>query len=66
MNPNISLDALLVLDSISRKASFAAAEELHRVPSSVAYSVQKLEDNLGVKLFDRKEGGRSCVLPFLV
>ncbi|MEO8164594.1 MAG: hypothetical protein ABI619_04285 [Betaproteobacteria bacterium] len=30
----ISLDALLVLDSISRNGSFAAAgEELHRVPS---------------------------------
>lgn len=63
MRPNISLDALLVLDSISRKASFAAAaEELHRVPSSVTYAIQKLEDNLGVKLFDRR-GHRAQLTP---
>ena len=50
----ISLDALLVLDSISRNGSFAAAgEELHRVPSAITYTVQKLELDLEVKLFDR-------------
>lgn len=50
----ISLDALLVLDSISRNGSFAAAgEELHRVPSAITYTVQKLEQDLEVKLFDR-------------
>lgn len=63
MRPGINLDALLVLDSISRKASFAAAaEELHRVPSSVTYAIQKLEDNLGVKLFDRR-GHRAELTP---
>lgn len=50
----LTLDALAVLDAIERKGSFAAAaEELHRVPSAVTYTVQKLEQELGVKLFDR-------------
>jgi DNA-binding transcriptional LysR family regulator len=50
----LSLDALLVLDAIARYGSFAAAaEQLHRVPSAVTYAVQKLEDELGVLLFDR-------------
>ena len=43
----ISLDALLVLDSIARNGSFAAAgEELHRVPSAITYTIQKLEQDL--------------------
>ena len=51
----ITLDALLVLDAIERKGSFAAAATaLHRVPSAVTYSVQKLEQDLNVKLFDRR------------
>jgi DNA-binding transcriptional LysR family regulator len=51
----LSLDALLVLDAIDRKGSFAAAaHELHRVPSAVTYSVQKLEEDLDVLLFDRR------------
>lgn len=51
----ISLDALLVLDAIDRKGSFAAAaNELHRVPSAITYTVQKLEEDLDVLLFDRR------------
>ncbi len=50
----ISLDALIVLDAIARSGSFAAAaEELHRVPSAITYTVQKLEQDLDVVLFDR-------------
>src|SRR6476646_9807874 len=50
----LSLDGLLVLDAIARKGNFAAAaEELHRVPSAITYTVQKLEQDLGVTLFDR-------------
>jgi DNA-binding transcriptional LysR family regulator len=50
----LSLDALLVLDAIARKGSFAAAaDELHRVPSAITYTVQKLEQDLDVLLFDR-------------
>jgi DNA-binding transcriptional LysR family regulator len=56
---NISLDALQVLDAIDRKGSFAAAaSSLHRVPSAVSYSVQKLEQDLGVALFE-KQGRRA-------
>jgi DNA-binding transcriptional LysR family regulator len=51
----LSLDALLALDAIDRKGSFAAAaDELHRVPSAVTYTVQKLEEDLDVLLFDRR------------
>jgi DNA-binding transcriptional LysR family regulator len=50
----LTLDALTVLDAIDRKGSFAAAaDELHRVPSAITYAVQKLEEDLGVLLFDR-------------
>jgi len=59
----ISLDALVVLDAIARNNSFAAAaKELHRVPSSVTYAIQKLEANLDVTLFDRK-GHRAHLTP---
>lgn len=51
----LTLDALLVLDAIERKGSFAAAaHELHRVPSAVTYTVHKLEQDLDVLLFDRR------------
>lgn len=50
----ITLDALRTLDAISRRNSFAAAaEELHRVPSAISYTINKLEEDLGVILFDR-------------
>jgi DNA-binding transcriptional LysR family regulator len=50
----LSLEALLVLDAVDRKGSFAAAaEELHRVPSAITYAVQKLEQDLDIMLFDR-------------
>lgn len=50
----LSLDALLVLDAIDRRGSFsAAARELFRVPSTVSYTIAKLEEDLGVALFDR-------------
>lgn len=50
----LSLDSLAVLDAIERQGSFAAAAEaLHRVPSAITYSVQKLEEDLGIAIFDR-------------
>ena len=59
----ITLDALTVLDAIDRLGSFAsAAEELHRVPSAVTYTMRKLESDLGIKLFDRT-GYRSLLTP---
>ena len=50
----ISLESLEVIDAIARKGSFAAAaESLFRVPSAITYTVRKLEDDLGVALFNR-------------
>lgn len=54
MSLKLSIEALEVIDAIARKGSFAAAaESLFRVPSALTYTVRKLEDDLGVKLFDR-------------
>jgi DNA-binding transcriptional LysR family regulator len=50
----ISLDALLTVDTIARRGSFSgAAKELFRVPSTISYTVAKLEEDLGVQLFER-------------
>jgi DNA-binding transcriptional LysR family regulator len=50
----ISLDALQILDAIDRRGSFSAAgAELFRVPSTISYTVSKLEQDLGVLVFDR-------------
>ncbi|KAA1014327.1 LysR family transcriptional regulator [Paraburkholderia panacisoli] len=58
---NLSFEVLQVLDAIDRTGTFAsAAETLHKVPSSLTYLVQKLELDLGVKLFDRT--GRRATL----
>lgn len=57
----VTLDALEVLDAIARKGSFAAAaDELNRVPSAISYTIQKLEQDLGVVLY-RKEGRKSVL-----
>jgi DNA-binding transcriptional LysR family regulator len=59
----LTLDALTVLDAIERKGSFAgAAEALFRVPSTVTYTVQKLEQDLGFAIFKRV-GRRSVLTP---
>ncbi|GAD88685.1 putative LysR family transcriptional regulator [Vibrio halioticoli NBRC 102217] len=56
MHSPITLDALRVLDAIDRKKSFAgAAEALFRVPSAISYTVNKLEEELGVTLYDRSK-----------
>ncbi len=50
----LSLDALQIVDAIDRGGSFAAAaKELFRVPSTISYSVSKLEEDLGVQVFIR-------------
>lgn len=50
----LSLDALHIIETIARRGSFAgAAKEMFRVPSTISYTVSKLEDDLGVRLFDR-------------
>lgn len=50
----IPLEALQVLDAIDHKGSFAAAaDELHRVPSAITYTIKKLEEQLDITIFDR-------------
>ena len=47
-------DALVMMDTIARCGSFAAAaRELGKVPSALTYSVRQLEEALDVLLFDR-------------
>ncbi|WP_455199598.1 LysR family transcriptional regulator [Kaarinaea lacus] len=60
---SLTLDALTVLDAIDRKGSFAAAaEEIYRVPSAISYTVQKLEQDLDITIFDRS-GHRAALTP---
>jgi len=50
----LTIEAIEVIDAIARKGSFAAAADaLFKVPSALTYTVKKLEQDLGVKLFDR-------------
>lgn len=47
--------SLDVVDAVARTGSFsAAAQELHRVPSAVSYTVRQLEQWLAVPLFERR------------
>ena len=63
MHTPITIDALRVIDAIDRKKSFAAAaNELYRVPSAISYTVQKLEEDLGVEIFNRS-GHRATLTP---
>jgi len=50
----LSLDAIQVIDAIERFGSFSgAAEHLHKVPSTISYTITKLEEQLGMQLFER-------------
>lgn len=61
MQHKLSLEALTIIDAIERRGSFAkAAEELDKATSALSYTVQKLEEQLGVTLFQRQ--GRQSVL----
>ncbi|GAA6204723.1 MULTISPECIES: LysR substrate-binding domain-containing protein [Thalassotalea] len=60
-SPAITIEALLVLDAIEHRGSYAAAaEQLGKVPSALSYIVQKLEEQLNVTVFQRQ--GRRAVL----
>lgn len=59
----LNLDAVSIIDAIDRRGSFAkAAHELHRVPSTISYTVAKLEEDLGVRVFTR-HGPRIMLTP---
>lgn len=50
----LSLEALELVDVIARHGSFAAAaERLHKVPSTISYAVARLEEQLGLPVFVR-------------
>lgn len=54
MRNALTLDAIRVLEAIHNQGSFAgAAEALFKVPSAITYTMQKLESDLGVVIFDR-------------
>lgn len=47
--------SLEVVDAVARNGSFSgAAQELHRVPSAISYTVRQLEEWLAVPLFERR------------
>ena len=47
--------SLEVVDAVARNGSFTgAAQELHRVPSAISYTVRQLEAWLAVPLFERR------------
>jgi DNA-binding transcriptional LysR family regulator len=59
----LTVESLMILDAIARRGTFAgAAEELFRVPSTITYAVQKMEDDLGVAVFNRS-GHRARLTP---
>lgn len=50
----LSLEAINTIDTIARAGSFsAAAEILHKVPSTISYTVAKLEEQMGICFFER-------------
>jgi LysR family glycine cleavage system transcriptional activator len=52
------LPALLAFEAVARRHSFAlAATELHLTPSAVSHQISRLEDFLGVRLFERSAKG---------
>lgn len=54
MKLRLSLEALQIVEAIARRGSFSAAgKEMFRVPSTISYTVSKLEEDLGVQLFER-------------
>jgi LysR family transcriptional regulator, glycine cleavage system transcriptional activator len=61
MLQNISLNSVRVFEAVARNGSLrAAADDLNLSPSAVSHSLQRLEQSLGVTLFERE--GRSVKL----
>lgn len=63
MDDSVRLEALEVLDAIDKQGSFAAAAaSLYRVPSAISYTINQLESELGIRVFDRS-GHRAMLTP---
>ena len=59
----LDLSALEALEAVVKCGGFGrAAEHLHKVQSAVSHQVQKLEEQLGITLFNR-ESHRVCLTP---
>jgi DNA-binding transcriptional LysR family regulator len=59
----LSLEALQIIDAIDRRGSFSkAGQELHKVPSTISYTVGKLEQDLELQVFERN-GPRIVLTP---
>jgi DNA-binding transcriptional LysR family regulator len=63
LNPRISLEQWRALVAVVEAGGYAqAAEAVHKTQSSVSYAVQKIEQLLDLKLFE-KQGRRSVLTP---
>lgn len=61
MKNSITIEALELIDIIDKKGSFvAAAKALYKVPSAISYTVNKIEQDLGISLFVKK--GRNVTM----
>jgi len=61
--PRIGLDQWAALVAVVEEGGYAqASRRLHRTQSTVTYTIQKLEEQLGLKVFER-QGRRSVLSP---
>jgi len=61
LNPRVTLDQWRAFIAVVEAGGYAqAAENVHKTQSSVSYAVQKIEQMLGLKLFEKQ--GRKAVL----
>lgn len=50
----LTLEAIKIIDTIAKSGSFSKASEiLHKAPSTISYSVAKIEEQMGFKFFER-------------
>src|SRR4249920_3396463 len=60
MSLKVPISTLRVFEAAARRQSFhAAASELNLTPSAVSHSIRKMEETLGVVLFERVGRGVS-------
>jgi DNA-binding transcriptional LysR family regulator len=63
LSPRITLDQWAALVAVVEAGSYAqASQRLHRTQSTVTYTIQKLEDLLGLKVFEIR-GRRAALTP---
>lgn len=50
----LTLEAIKIIDTIAKAGSFTKASEiLHKAPSTISYSVSKIEEQMGITFFER-------------